>query len=51
LIHADYPRLPEAADFGLAGGAFLVAAFFAPAGFALKPAPSAGLVFASGFAG
>jgi hypothetical protein len=43
--------LPEAADFRLAGGAFLAAAFFAPAGFALKPALSAGLALAGGFTG
>ena len=42
----DYPRLPDAADFGLAGGVFLAAAFLALAGFALAPAFSAAAVLA-----
>jgi len=35
-----YPRLP-AADFGLAGAAFLAAAFFVPVDFGLAPELSA----------
>src|ERR1700733_4349832 len=45
---ADYPRLPEAADFGLAGGLFLAAVFFALPGFALAPGLSAAAVWAGG---
>ena len=48
MIRADYPRLPEAADFGLAAGVFLAAVFLALAGFALAPALSAAAVLTGG---
>src|SRR3984957_21278561 len=47
---ANYPRL-DAADFDLAGAAFLAAAFFTPAGFALAAGPSATEVFADDLTG